>query len=871
MAEFVPEMTMLNLEPLDFLDLRDKPLTPKEQEEMINSIGGALHFLNQQYPGLIRDIDTIPSRNSPLNGVKKKYQLCSRYPVLGVLYYVPRMNAESAFRWKKYFVTLIFAYFEYVLGGATECEKVTLGRSVRLFLQDEEFFDLVFPFDEIAVDPYAQFLQVREFTRLPADSGEERTFAGHCENICFLLARHLGIKYKRVGERRASAGVPREGDVRRRKWKRRRKKPRRRNRGGPKTIVPADNTVAGVGIVGRQPGKKIREENADTPVLELIDGGGISGTAGPTTRLSIVQQRGEVKKAITAFSARVNEPYFGHGSLSLDGLTWLHLELFALANSTELDNLMKAFFIGAMMECGFAPDFLLNLKIGVPPDSEALDTQNRHIDQELFVKLQDSIYKKALSREQGGLYLDLSSSSPVFCYFLEEKRLGYYKDYHPEVARSTLPHSRFIRIPLTPLLYTIWQKLGVKKKKWGMGIYLFRKAKRRQLCLHEIKIWAERVHKRTGKPISISSIRKVFRSYYVCKYGLDPLMADLISGTIRFENSSQMFYSNIDGEEMCRRHQVISRKILDESSENFRYLNVRTDFFKRQRTELRQTLQRNYAEEFKLFIKAYKRNIQPGAIPPPAVKGDYGSRLVPLPEELSRYFEGLYHCMEPLRKSLRKDHTIQYLNLLHIYVYHVMQLIFALRAVDDSGQSVTFAKDLSMILLRDKASPAFLEERCLPIGEKVRTLLRQFFEIRAEKINVLRERHNLSIRDDNVLFWIDIDTHTVHPLVSKYIQHTLRATRMHPSGGGNMTLLNQFKWAWNALRHFFRTSQLPGRFTTAERTSLEIDAVMGHSTLGCEPLGLYASLPIERLYRVIESMQEELLERVSIHMLEGEE
>ena len=323
--------------------------------------------------------------------------------------------------------------------------------------------------------------------------------------------------------------------------------------------------------------------------------------------------------------------------------------------------------------------------------------------------------------------------------------------------------------------------------------------------------------------ITLARIANSFQPLYHHRYGLDPIIACHISGRDRQKlYGSQMHYIHIDHDRLAREYLTAFNSV---------------DFF------IRENLDRCIEMKLLKPAETVRRNKrEPLVIPKEDNFDGYGSHLIPKGDYISNMINALKSAVSRENDMFRRH------NLFSIYTYLGLQFCTASRPRNNPPLPwKRFNARSGTILINDKLSARYREERLLPLPEIMRFLLSDMNRgFKTVEDHILRNHvfSDQSHKAANIFFFINA--------LGRFEHFTLKEMREKLSEIGI-----DYGLPANMPRHFLRTYLFDANITCDLA-----DTWMGHQHVGRETLGITSSVIYDDAVHVcmphIDKMMQEL-------------
>ena len=298
-------------------------------------------------------------------------------------------------------------------------------------------------------------------------------------------------------------------------------------------------------------------------------------------------------------------------------------------------------------------------------------------------------------------------------------------------------------------------RLVRRKMNWTGNFFEYTSSNgtKSQLRYHHIADFIDKFIKSNyGRKITIARIRSSFYTLYSNRFGLDPIYCCYVSGgLVQKLYESQLHYIYVDSHSLALNY-LNAFKELDKK---VRQLPHKASI----REPYRQSLNINYINFFMSDSSEC-----PSEIP---VSG-YGSPRVPILENMQKIVSNIKASTESSKNVIERH------NLYVCYAHLCLEFSGGLRPRNALDQNpVDFSKDHNSIVLRDKESPIFSEERLILLPETaykiISKLVNQYSKIRtlvASRVNSLF----INSIHDQIFFFLDNKSNKIDFTMEKYHQ-----------------------------------------------------------------------------------------------------
>ena len=401
--------------------------------------------------------------------------------------------------------------------------------------------------------------------------------------------------------------------------------------------------------------------------------------------------------------------------------------------------------------------------------------------------------------------------------------------------------SESVMVPLPHVICRLIDESPVNKENDGFFFSLRSPYNKASINIDMVSSFLKRVNQGTNKtalPITIASLAFSFFSTYSSRYGLDPILACYVSGQDYRLYGSTLHYIHVPAQHLEEKYlsvsEIVHKKIL---------LNMEGTKMARRRIARKYLLPE--AENKCLSGSSGIKSENPKADSDNSSDLGYGSRFVPLKENIVLYLTQLKAAIE---SNKWKEVIIRH-NLYIAYCFLSMQFCLAYRPRNEIPYSFSeFCKN-GRVVINDKLSHAYREDRCLPASSTLNILARNmrqgFDRVRryiARKINP----QMLRFEPELFFFFLAEDGRPLEFSLKRMINLLESVGLPYP-------------FDLKTPRHYMRT------YMYEHGVSHEIaNAFMGHHHVAKEPLGITSALCYEEFLKILSSIIEEAIDEIGL-------
>jgi hypothetical protein len=365
-----------------------------------------------------------------------------------------------------------------------------------------------------------------------------------------------------------------------------------------------------------------------------------------------------------------------------------------------------------------------------------------------------------------------------------------------ESPDGCMPASEQVRFPLPTCLDNFLENIFLDKKEFLFS-YIDNEAYERKIDLTMIRAFISSKDNDLGFKCSLEFIRSSFLPLYSSRFGLDPFHACYISGSHYGIFQAPLHYVYIERNALNKDYDTIS-KVVDKEIRSLSHL-PETDFSS--------------------FYKTPRAAV-------PSSRGGYGPSRMPKIKVLESIIKKIGKKIKHFRiNEFHKRH-----NLFMVYLYIGLMLATGLRPRNNPEIPWHgFNRKLGVLVLSDKLSPKFYEERVVPVVEPISTMiddLRKRFDDFCNVV-ILYHKPSFAFAPEHLFFLFDRNY--------AKLDFTLKEVRQVLTDEGI-----GFPFPLNAPRHCLRTA------FHKEGIHHELSAMfMGHMSAGKEWLAEFSAVDFE--------------------------
>lgn len=401
--------------------------------------------------------------------------------------------------------------------------------------------------------------------------------------------------------------------------------------------------------------------------------------------------------------------------------------------------------------------------------------------------------------------------------------------------------SESVMVPLPHVVCRLIDESPVNKENDGFFFSLRSPYYKTSINLDMVASFLKQVNQgpnKTALPITISSLAFSFFSTYSSRYGLDPILACYVSGQDYRLYGSTLHYIHVPAQHLEEKYlsvsEIVHKKIL---------LNI----------EETKMARRRIVRKFLVPEAENKCLLGSSGMKSENLKADsdnssdlgYGSKFVPLKENIVSYITLLRAAIENNKwKELIMRH-----NLYIAYCFLSMQFCLAYRPRNEIPYAFReFCKN-GRVVINDKLSHAYREDRCLPALSTLNILarnMRQGFDKVCRYIARKINPQMLRFEPELFFFFLAEDGSPLEFSLKRMINFLETAGLPYP-------------FDLKTPRHYMRT------YMFEHNVSHEVaNAYMGHHHVAKEPLGITSSLCYDEFLEMLSSIIEEAIDEIGL-------